>query len=134
MYENKRTHNGIRYSRYIASWKNVGGKIYRSGLFEQWLREVEQLTDEEIGDIMLIAENGKAELEWSAEKFLNEHVQGNNLENKLANTLGIEEGSDLNSKGVTLKMKHFIEAQNHSNGDEILVEMLDELTKEFLDQ
>ena len=56
MFENKPTHNRIFYSQYIASWKSIGGKIYRGGLFERWLREKEQLTDEEIRDILNIAD------------------------------------------------------------------------------
>lgn len=70
MFENKLTHNGIHYSRYIVSWKRAGGKIYRGGLFEQWLRENEKLTEEEISDILNLAENGKLELQETAREFM----------------------------------------------------------------
>ena len=73
-FENAKTHNGIHYSRYIASWKRKGGKLYTDddALFIRWLREKEQLTEEEISDIRLLVTNGKMELERSAEKFLDE--------------------------------------------------------------
>lgn len=70
-FENALTHNGIHYSRYISSWRRMGGKIYHGGLFEKWLREKEQLTEEEINDIMEMATNGKMELEGSAQAFMN---------------------------------------------------------------
>ena len=74
-FENAKTHNGIHYSRYIASWRRQGGMIYPDGLFEKWLREVEKLTDEEISDIMLLETNGKMELETSASLFM--HLKEN---------------------------------------------------------
>lgn len=74
-FENAKTHNGIYYSRYIASWRRQGGMIYPYGLFEKWLKEVEKLTDEEISDIMLLATNGKMELEQSAKEFM--HLEEN---------------------------------------------------------
>lgn len=69
-FENALTHNGIHYSRYIESWRRMGGKIFYGGLFEDWLRETQKLTDEEIRDILLIATNGKMELEMSAKMFM----------------------------------------------------------------
>lgn len=69
-FENAGTHNGIHYTRYIASWRRMGGKIFYGGLFERWLKEVQKLTDEEINDILLIATNGKMELEASAKMFM----------------------------------------------------------------
>lgn len=68
-YKNKKSHNGINYSRYIASWRREGGDI-NGYLFERWLREQEQLTDEEIQDIMFLIDNGKMELERSAREFM----------------------------------------------------------------
>lgn len=68
-YKNKKSHNGINYSRYIASWRREGGDI-KGYLFERWLREQEQLTDEEIQDIMFLIDNGKMELERSAREFM----------------------------------------------------------------
>lgn len=90
MFENKKTHNGIHYSRYIASWKKMGGKIYRGGLFEQWLKK-EGLTEEEISDILLLAENGKLELEYSARMFMRENKEKADKEKKMANVGGIYE-------------------------------------------
>lgn len=87
MFENKLTHNGIHYSRYISSWKQAGGKIYRGGLFERWLREIEHLTEEEISDILFMAENGKLELECSAKMFIGENRIKNSRE-KEADLLG----------------------------------------------
>ena len=87
MFENKKTHSGIYYTRYIASWKRMGGKIYRGGLFERWLREKEHLTEEEINGIQLLAENGKLELEYSAKEFMKEHEDEDKEESEL-NALG----------------------------------------------
>ena len=84
MFENKLTHNEIHYSRYIVSWKRSGGKIYRGGLFEKWLREKEHLTEDEIADILLMAENGKLELENSAKFFIENNKEENLSERKMA--------------------------------------------------
>ena len=84
MFENKLTHNGIFYSRYIASWKRMGGKIYRGGLFEQWLREKEELTDSEISEILQMAENGKIELESSAKEFMEQNEKEYLFEKEMA--------------------------------------------------
>ena len=80
MFENKKTTKGIYYSRYIASWLRIGGRIPGRGkrfqnvqLFTRWLSEVEGLNEKEIADILFLAENGKMELEDSAKKFLEEH-------------------------------------------------------------
>ena len=70
MFENKITHNGIHYTRYIASWTKVGQKITRHGLFQKWLKEQEQLTDQEIYEITELALNGKLELEESVRFYL----------------------------------------------------------------
>ena len=72
-FENAKTQKGIHYSRYIASWMRMGGKIYPEGLFYKWLREVEQLTEEEISDISLMTMTGKMELETSAKTFMKKH-------------------------------------------------------------
>ena len=74
-FENAKTNNGIHYSRYIASWKRKGGKLYvdDDSLFIKWLR-AENLTDEEISDIRLLLTNGKMELESSAVAFMNQHM------------------------------------------------------------
>lgn len=74
-FENAKTHNGIHYSRYIASWKRKGGKLYvdDDSLFIRWLKEKEGLTDDEISDIRLLVTNGKLELETSAMLFMNQN-------------------------------------------------------------
>ena len=72
MFENKKTHFGIYYTRYIMSWVRAGGTIPMRGPitdFVNWLRS-EELTDEEIQEIKFLATNGKMELEYKAEKFL----------------------------------------------------------------
>ena len=74
-FENLKTHNGIHYSRYIASWHNAGGRVYDS-LFEDLLRSTQQLTDDEIHDIREMATCGKLELEVSAREFLKGKSQG----------------------------------------------------------
>ena len=84
MFENMLTHNGIHFSRYIVSWKRMGGKIYGGGLFEKWLKEKEQLTDEEIRSIVILATNGKMELESSAKNFMEEHLDEYHEERKLS--------------------------------------------------
>lgn len=66
--EKTKTHK-VHYSRYIASWLNAGGKSFGAP-FKEWLRDVLELTDEEVKDITDMAREGKLELELSAEKFL----------------------------------------------------------------
>ena len=72
MFENKLTHNGIHYTRYIMSWIRSGGdlNLCKSSNFAKWLKESQQLTDEEIRDICEIATNGKMELEDSVKLWL----------------------------------------------------------------
>ena len=84
-WENKLSHNGILYSRYIASWVHEGGKTYRGGLFESWLRDVQKLTDDEISDIFRIINDGKLELEISACRYLKEHKKEADQENEIFN-------------------------------------------------
>lgn len=71
MFENKKF-EGIYYSRFIASWINVGGKMNRR--FADWLRTIEvngkDIPEDVIREIYNLATNGKLELENSAEKFL----------------------------------------------------------------
>ena len=76
-FKNEKTHNGIHYSRYIASWHNAGGRVYKyRSIFEDWLRQTQELTDDEIHDIIEMATNGKLELEMSAKQFLKDKIQG----------------------------------------------------------
>lgn len=74
MFENKKTKNGIHYSRYIASWinacKELKVSIYFDDKFLRWLEFSERLDEEEINNIRNMAKNGKMELEDSAKSFL----------------------------------------------------------------
>ena len=78
MFENK-TIEGIYISRFIASWQKAGGNCRKDyGLFKEWLGSLiingRHLTDGEIHDILLIADNGKLELELSAKMFLKKNA------------------------------------------------------------
>ena len=76
MLENKLTSvGGIHYTRYIESWRNVGGLIGYDGYFDEWLKS-EGLTDEEIHDIHEIYGMGKLELELSAKPFVDKQRKG----------------------------------------------------------
>lgn len=65
MFENK-TFEGIYYSRFVASYVKVRGKIYLDE-FEAWLRSLiingKQMPDNVIQDICELGTNGKLELE-----------------------------------------------------------------------
>lgn len=80
MFENK-VINDIHKSRYVASWTNSGGTLDRKGrlLFKKWLKSLiinnRPLTDDEVLDIFVYAQNGKMELEFSAEDFLKEEAK-----------------------------------------------------------
>lgn len=75
MFENKVIKN-IHASRYIMSWVRVGGTLTRNGLkqyddFRNWLKSLPlNLSDEEVNDIVYLAQNGKMELEFSAKNFI----------------------------------------------------------------
>lgn len=67
--ENKKTESQeIHYSRYIASWRNAGGK-YFGGDFQEFLR-LQGCTEQEISDITWLGNCGKMELETVARLFL----------------------------------------------------------------
>lgn len=69
MFENKKTEvQGIHYSRYIASWRNVGGDYYGEQ-FAKWLK-ANGCTDKEIDDIREMASCGKMELELTAKSYV----------------------------------------------------------------
>lgn len=74
MFENKLI-KGIHVSRYIASWRNVGGRLdydeNGSSSFYKWLLSL-GLTVDDAKYIKHFALNGKFELENSAGKFLSE--------------------------------------------------------------
>lgn len=84
MFENK-LFEGIHYSRFIASWYISGGYIIRSHVdserrpneFVRWLKQLrvndKELPDDVIRDILEMATNGKAELEWNCNKFFKEN-------------------------------------------------------------
>lgn len=59
----------IRYSRYIASWRHVVDKYSDSDKFEEWLK-TQNLTDNEIIDILEMYKCGKFELEENIRKYL----------------------------------------------------------------
>ena len=87
MFENKLTHNGIHYSRYIVSWINGGGKISTCGrnpLFREFLRDVENLTEDEIRDIIELATNGKMELERNVAWFFSKKYKVNHDDRSVA--------------------------------------------------
>lgn len=110
-FENKLTHNGIHYSRYIASWKQIGGRIYRGGLFERWLREKEQLTDAEIADILRLTDCGKLELERSAELFVKENANAFEEEEAFA-TYGDSEFNEFTGRHITVLRKLWTELKD----------------------
>jgi len=81
MFENKII-RGIHISRFIMSWIRSGGVFgIRDGYgeFHKWLKTLvingTILSDDEITDIMMIARNGKLELEVSAKKFIQDNAQ-----------------------------------------------------------
>lgn len=81
MFENK-YFEGIHYSRFIASWYNVGGKRIHSHVdsekrpneFVRWLKQIvvndKHMPEEVINDILEMATNGKLELEVNAARFM----------------------------------------------------------------
>lgn len=70
-YENKKTEDGVRYSRYIASWLKAGGSLRHdiNSDFNKWLESL-GLSDDEVKDICDMARSGKRELEDSAWDFI----------------------------------------------------------------
>ena len=84
MFENK-AFEQIYYSRFIASWYVSGGErihshvdsVKRPNYFVRWLRQLRvnnlELPEDVIHDIVELATNGKAELEWNCTKFRKEN-------------------------------------------------------------
>ena len=73
MFENK-VINGYTYAtRFIMSWVRSGGNFDKRGTgyddFRGWLESL-GLGDQDINDIMFLAQNGKMELEVSAKNYL----------------------------------------------------------------
>ncbi len=70
-FENKGI-RGVHVSRYIASWSRMGGKLSRKdGIdeFRKWLNSL-GLSEDEVDYIAYLADNGRLELETSAQNFL----------------------------------------------------------------
>lgn len=71
MFENKKAGRyEAYYSRYIASWTNVGGGCFFGDRFREWLAS-EGLTESEISDVVEMATCGKMELEFNAKAYVN---------------------------------------------------------------
>lgn len=75
MFENK-DFEGIYYTRFIASWYNVGGKKIRfNDEFRSWLKTLtingKSIPEDIIDEIIYLATNGKLELEVNARNFKN---------------------------------------------------------------
>ena len=74
MFENK-NYEGIYYSRFIASWINVGGRRINYK-FKEWLGTLRingnPIPEGVIQEIYNFGTNGKFELEVSAEHYLKE--------------------------------------------------------------
>lgn len=71
MFENKKAGRyEAHYSRYIASWYNVGGGYYFGDAFREWLA-FEGLNEKEISDVVEMATCGKLELEYTAQAYVN---------------------------------------------------------------
>jgi len=79
-FENKTLGAGYYYSRFIASFYRAGGdpmNYRRNGKsLEAWLKSLiidgEPMKQEDIDNILFLAENGKLELETNAKRFLKE--------------------------------------------------------------
>ena len=72
MFENK-MFEGIYYSRFIASYMNVRGKIYK-GEFRDWLKSLiingKSMPEDVVWDIYNMATSGKLELEDNCRYFI----------------------------------------------------------------
>jgi len=62
----------IPYSRFIASFNNVGGDIYYDGEFDVWLESL-SIPPDDIVEILEMANCGKHELEVNARAFINKY-------------------------------------------------------------
>lgn len=69
MLENKKAGTlNVHYSRYVASWRNMGGNLF-GDYFKKWLI-FEGLTEQEAIEVEEMYLMGKLELEKSARKFI----------------------------------------------------------------
>ena len=66
--ENKKV-EGVHYSRFIASYVNSGGELYYDE-FKAWLEHLNILSEQDISNIIEMANCGKLELEMDAKLFL----------------------------------------------------------------
>ena len=71
-WENKLINDYIFVSRFIASWYKGGG-TYNKPLFKKWLESLGGLKPEDMEIILFQYDNGKMELEYSVEKFIEEN-------------------------------------------------------------
>jgi len=70
-WENKYLPNrGIHYSRIIASWNNAIGSTIYGDNFKNWLKIEAKLDDEQINEIVNLANDGKLEWEENARRFM----------------------------------------------------------------
>lgn len=72
-FKNELAWGTVHYTRFIASWVGIGGDMKhprKPGGFRDWLRTLPDLSEEDIDNIMFIAENGKLELEDRARRFI----------------------------------------------------------------
>ena len=76
MFENKIIKGYCHATRFIMSWIRAGGTLnVRGGSygdFDNWLKSL-GLSDEDIEPILILALNGKLELEVSARRFIEEN-------------------------------------------------------------
>lgn len=77
-FENKLSSEQVHYSRYIASFIKVCGDVgvsFNYRLFYKWLHTL-KLSEEEIEGIVMLAFNGRIELEENARKYLANLLEG----------------------------------------------------------
>lgn len=71
-WQNRFSSQGIRYSRYIASYVKevaISGRRFYICEFSDWIKAI-GLSDDEIRDIVHLADCGKMELEMKAKAYI----------------------------------------------------------------
>lgn len=98
MYDNKKSVDGIHYTRYIASWMRTvtNSSAYRD--FEHWLISL-GLPQDDINNILEIARGGKMELEHSAENFVI-NLNKPDGEERVDAVFHLDDGNTLAFKGL----------------------------------
>lgn len=82
MFENKKAGRlNIHYSRYIATWRNMGGTFFGDH-FRNWLVS-EGLSDEEAAEVETMALTGASELDMKARKYI--HAQRREMKKREEN-------------------------------------------------